>query len=196
MVDLFQLAVVPQVQHLVVAPDPDPLPEPDASHPEAQRWAALLRRLDVDGDGRASRRDMLVAFRRDRQLADHLRMPHEIKMSDGSFDKFISQFIAINRDGMGKIDDRELFAHMLATRGPSSGAYGGYNSEAGSCASTPGRRPDAVGGGGSPHRHRSTHRGAAAAAAGSRPGSRPGSGAGAWPREPKTPSRLRAAGAQ
>lgn len=70
-----------QVQHLVSIPDPAPLPDPDLSHPEASRWAAMLQKLDVDGDGAVSRRDMLRAFRRDRQLADYLKMPPRIKVS-------------------------------------------------------------------------------------------------------------------
>jgi hypothetical protein len=65
---------------MVPVPEEGPPPGPDPSHPDTPRWAALLRALDADGDGAASRRDMLVAFRRDRQLADHLRMPPRIKV--------------------------------------------------------------------------------------------------------------------
>jgi hypothetical protein len=45
--------------------------------PRLRKMAAAL---DSDKDGRISRRDMLKAFRRDRQLADHLRMPPRIKV--------------------------------------------------------------------------------------------------------------------
>jgi len=69
-----------QVQHLVCIPDPAPLPDPDPTLPDAPRWAALLRRMDADADGLVSRRDMLMAFRRDRQLADHLKMPPRIRV--------------------------------------------------------------------------------------------------------------------
>lgn len=53
-----------------------PLPEqPDRAEggntasPTHSSAGHLLTALDVDGDGAASRRDMLLAFRRDRQLA-------------------------------------------------------------------------------------------------------------------------------
>lgn len=69
-----------QAKHMVAVPDPCPLPEPDLSHPDAPRWALLLRSLDANGDGLCSRRDMLLSIRRDRQLADHLGMPPRIKV--------------------------------------------------------------------------------------------------------------------
>jgi hypothetical protein len=39
--------------------------------------------LDLDGDGAITRRDMLLGFRRDRQLADFLGMPAHITVCDG-----------------------------------------------------------------------------------------------------------------
>lgn len=70
-----------QVQHIVAVPDPDPLSEPDPMDPVVPRLKKLLTGLDVDGDGVASRKDVLLAFRRDRQLADHLRMTPKVKVS-------------------------------------------------------------------------------------------------------------------
>jgi hypothetical protein len=69
-----------QVLHVVSVPDPDPLPDPDPRAPNTACWAAALVRLDTDGDGAASRGDMLRAIRRDRQLADMLRVPPRIKV--------------------------------------------------------------------------------------------------------------------
>jgi hypothetical protein len=58
------------------------LPEAEASDATSlARLRKLLAALDVGGDGVVSRRDMLLAFRRDRQLADHLKMPPRIKVS-------------------------------------------------------------------------------------------------------------------
>lgn len=48
--------------------------------PVLPRLRKLLAGLDVDGDGVASRKDLLLAFRRDRQLADHLRMQPRVKV--------------------------------------------------------------------------------------------------------------------
>lgn len=72
-----------QVQHIVsLPPGPASLAEPDPSDPSLLRLRKMLAGLDVDGDGAASRRDMLLAFRRDRQLADHLKMPPRVKVSE------------------------------------------------------------------------------------------------------------------
>jgi hypothetical protein len=66
---------VPQVQDmvplLVEAPTPLSIARDGASpsSPAHGNAALLLAMLDVDGDGAASRKDMLLAFRRDRQLA-------------------------------------------------------------------------------------------------------------------------------
>jgi hypothetical protein len=65
---------------VVVPPAPVALPDQEASEASLGRLRKLLAALDVDGDGAASRRDMLLAFRRDRQLADHLKMPPRIKV--------------------------------------------------------------------------------------------------------------------
>ena len=68
------------MQAIIEIPDPSPLPALDPCHPSLPRVRKMLGRLDMDEDGRVSRRDMLMAFRRDRQLADHLKMPPRIKV--------------------------------------------------------------------------------------------------------------------
>ncbi|WIA19886.1 hypothetical protein OEZ85_005786 [Tetradesmus obliquus] len=118
---IVSLQVVPQVQHLVAVPvPPAALPEGEASEASLGRLRKLLTALDVNGDGVVSRRDMLLAFRRDRQLADHLKMPPRIKAGDGSFDKFLSRFIAINSDGLGYVDLVQL--GLLLSKEPLAGA--------------------------------------------------------------------------
>lgn len=69
-----------QVQHIVTVPDPNPMPEPELLDPVLPRISKLLAGLDADGDGVASRKDLLLAFRRDRQLADHLKMQPRVKV--------------------------------------------------------------------------------------------------------------------
>lgn len=114
--------------------------------------AHLLSALDVGGDGAVSRRDMLLAFRRDRQLAgmhaqalhaeerkaphtlcgpgvclnlcllwrlsccaDRLKMPARIRAGpDGTFDAFLSKFVAINRGGLGLVGVEELAAYLAS----------------------------------------------------------------------------------
>lgn len=65
---------------MAVPVPPAALPEGEASEASLGRLRKLLTALDVNGDGVVSRRDMLLAFRRDRQLADHLKMPPRIKV--------------------------------------------------------------------------------------------------------------------
>ncbi|KAF8063013.1 hypothetical protein HT031_003852 [Scenedesmus sp. PABB004] len=112
---LLSLHVTPQEHRLVAVADAHAPPQPDPADPRLARARALLAGLGVGRDGAASRRDMLAAFRRDRQLADHLRMPHRVKAADGTFDAFLAAFAAINTDGLGRVDARQLWAHLVRT---------------------------------------------------------------------------------
>lgn len=60
---------MPKVQDLVPLPGQTGCAEGDTVSTTHSTAGHLLAALDVDGDGAASRRDMLLAFRRDRQLA-------------------------------------------------------------------------------------------------------------------------------
>lgn len=58
-----------QVQDLVPLPEPAITPQDFTAAGHCSAAVSLLAALDMDGDGAVSRRDMLLAFRRDRQLA-------------------------------------------------------------------------------------------------------------------------------
>lgn len=77
---LISIPVLPPAQQLVQVVASQEAPTLDTAEPAVARAAKLLAALDSDADGRVSRRDMLLAFRRDRQLADHLRMPARIRV--------------------------------------------------------------------------------------------------------------------
>jgi hypothetical protein len=66
---MLPLSRTPQVQDLVPLPQPSHAEGDNMASPTHSSAGHLLTALDVDGDGAASRRDMLLAFRRDRQLA-------------------------------------------------------------------------------------------------------------------------------
>lgn len=55
---------------------------------------------------------MLVAFRHNRQHADHLKIPARIRLHDGSYDKFVERFLAIDWGKLGSFDFSELCAYM------------------------------------------------------------------------------------
>ncbi len=59
-----------------------------------------------------TRREMLVAFRRNRQHADILRIPARIMLPDGTFDKFVEAFLKIDRTRIGSFTFDELCLHM------------------------------------------------------------------------------------
>ncbi len=46
-------------------------------------------------DGVVSRREILAAFRRNRQHADILKCPPRIRQDDGTFDVFVDRFLQV-----------------------------------------------------------------------------------------------------
>lgn len=49
--------------------------------------------------------------------ADHLKMPAKIRAGDGTFDAFLSKFIAINSGGLGFVSGQELAAYLSSLAG-------------------------------------------------------------------------------
>jgi hypothetical protein len=41
-------------------------------------------------------------------------MPAKIRADDGTFDTFLSKFVAINRSGLGLVNTQELAAYLIA----------------------------------------------------------------------------------
>lgn len=76
------LHVGPPMQLLVALPQIDTLQEPSAGDVLLPRARKLLNALDVDGDGAASRADVLRALRRvgGRQLADQMKLPCPVRV--------------------------------------------------------------------------------------------------------------------
>ena len=55
---------------------------------------------------------MLAAFRRNRQIADILKLPHCVRLADGTFDRFVDGFLAIDTAKLGTFSFDELCMHM------------------------------------------------------------------------------------
>ena len=72
----------------------------------------MFRTLDRAGDGRVTRAAMLHAFRANRQIADILKLPPRVRMHDGTFERFVDGFLAIDQSKLGAYSFSELCAHM------------------------------------------------------------------------------------
>ena len=94
--ELLRLPVAPPVLDVVAAPAPPAPPPLDPRHPDAQRAAALLRRIGGGGaaaDGGSgggggspdavTRRELLLALRRDPKVAEQLALPGRVRVSAG-----------------------------------------------------------------------------------------------------------------
>ena len=72
----------------------------------------MFKTLDRKRDGCVTRSGMLHAFRRNRQVADILKLPPRVRMHDGTFDKFVAGFLAIDQSKLGSYSFNELCAYM------------------------------------------------------------------------------------
>jgi hypothetical protein len=72
----------------------------------------IMKAVDSNHDHVLSRQEYLACIRRDRKVADFVKMPPRIKQADGSLDQFISIFEAINVSRTGFITESELAAFM------------------------------------------------------------------------------------
>ena len=72
----------------------------------------MFKTLDRRQDGRVTRSGMLHAFRQNRQVADILKLPPRVRMHDGTFDKFVAGFLAIDQSKLGSYGFDELCAFM------------------------------------------------------------------------------------
>lgn len=72
--------------------------------------------------------------------ADHLKMPAKIRAGDGTFNAFLTKFIAINRSGLGFVGLEELAAYFAslaaANRSTSSNSTGSAGSRVPTAASS------------------------------------------------------------
>eukprot|EP00798_Chlamydomonas_sp_ICE-L_P019466 gene19466-26127_t len=112
-VPLLTFHVLDQAQHVVfdeVEPD---IPSVDPSDPRASQAADMFKSMDINRDGKVTRKEMLLAFRRNRQIADFLKLPHRVRqLPDGTFDRFVEGFLAIDNEKLGTFTFDELCAHM------------------------------------------------------------------------------------
>lgn len=56
----------------------------------------MFRAMDPDADGKVTRKDMLCAFKRNRQTADILKFPHIVRQWDGTWERFLDQFLSVS----------------------------------------------------------------------------------------------------
>lgn len=55
--------------------------------------------MDKNLDGGVCRREILAAFRRNRQHADILKCPARIRQDDGTFERFVDVFMQVRVEG-------------------------------------------------------------------------------------------------
>lgn len=111
-VPLLDMQVLPQGQHIVFTPQEVELLAIDPTDTAAYMANDIFKALDRDADGLVSRRDTLLAFRRNRQHADILKCPPKIHAHDGTFDKFVDTFLKIDTAKLGLFTFNELANYM------------------------------------------------------------------------------------
>ncbi|GLI64974.1 hypothetical protein VaNZ11_008382 [Volvox africanus] len=111
-VPLLQIKILPQSQHIVYIPTPIELPDVDPNDPYAYHARDIFKTLDKDLGDMVSRREILTAFRRNRQHADILKCPPRINQHDGTYEKFIDVFLQIDTSKTGRFSFNELAAYM------------------------------------------------------------------------------------
>ncbi|KAG2493820.1 hypothetical protein HYH03_008038 [Edaphochlamys debaryana] len=111
-VPLVQIRILPQSQHMVYTPVPVEVPEVMDDDPAGHFAREIFRAMDKNVDGCVCRREILAAFRRNRQHADILKCPPRIRQNDGTFDKFIDIFLQIDSTKLGTFTFNELAAYM------------------------------------------------------------------------------------
>lgn len=79
-----------------------------------------MKNVDADKDGRVTRKEYLTKIRKDRKYADFLKMPPRIRQGDGTLEKFIDTFQAINCSRTGRFSANELAFYLGCT--PSAGS--------------------------------------------------------------------------
>ncbi|GLC73170.1 hypothetical protein PLESTF_001343000 [Pleodorina starrii] len=109
---LLQIRILPQSQHIVFTPTPIELPEVDPNDPYASHARDIFKTLDKALDGSVTRREILTAFRRNRQHADILKCPPRIRQHDGTWERFIEVFLQIDTSKGGFFSFNELAAYM------------------------------------------------------------------------------------
>ncbi|MEW5300249.1 MAG: hypothetical protein WDW36_003191 [Sanguina aurantia] len=131
---LVTFQVAPQSQHIVHNAEEEEVLELEADDPKAHSCRELFNALDLDSDGRVSRREALVAFRRNRQYADFLRFPAKVRSSDATFDTFVDMFLQIDSSKLGTFQLHDLAKYMgvhqrgmcgkpMSENGSDSGSY-------------------------------------------------------------------------
>jgi Ca2+-binding EF-hand superfamily protein len=71
-----------------------------------------MKHVDLDGDGLVSKKEYLVKIRKDRKFADFLKMPVRVRQADGTLERFIEMFQAINCSRTGRFTTNELAYYL------------------------------------------------------------------------------------
>lgn len=81
-------------------------------HKELRKLRKKFNKMDRNSDGEVDHRELLLALRADKSIADILSMPSKVKASDGTRQTFDDVFKSMDKDASGTISWAE-FAHAL-----------------------------------------------------------------------------------
>ena len=81
---------------------------PESKHAKRKKF----NKMDRNSDGEVDHRELLLALRADKSIADILSMPSKVKASDGTRQTFDDVFKSMDKDASGTISWAE-FAHAL-----------------------------------------------------------------------------------
>ena len=70
--------------------------------PAAMVAGSLFADMDPPGTGVVSRGQMIKAIRRNRRIADTLKIPARIRAGDETLSTFLDAFQGIDKEGLGK----------------------------------------------------------------------------------------------
>jgi hypothetical protein len=87
---------------------------------------AFFDRIDRNGDQSISVQELILALRRDAEVASFLQLPQRVRQEDGSRDTFETFFQALDRDGSRDLDWDEFRGFFLK---PEAGAVDVYDEQ-------------------------------------------------------------------
>lgn len=86
---------------------------------------SLFADMDYNKTGVVTRGMMVKAIRRNRRIADTLKIPARIRAGDGTLSTFLLAFLALDKEGLGMFRFEEFAAYMGVKGGRKRRGVGG-----------------------------------------------------------------------